>query len=66
LYIGSCVYTRLLDLLEHPLPDQNQTARLLQSGMLFLRQTVRRGEQLLAQVPTNEDDEVRRTAALWL
>jgi hypothetical protein len=34
--------------------------------MLFLRQTVRRGEQLLAQVPTNEDDEVRRTAALWL
>ncbi|MFM7161669.1 MAG: acyl-CoA dehydrogenase family protein [Planctomycetaceae bacterium] len=66
LYVSSCVYARLLDLLEHPLPDQNQTARQLQSGLLFLRQAVRRGEQLLAQVPANEDDEVRRTAALWL
>lgn len=66
LYIASCVYARLLDQLERPLSDQTQTARVLQSGLLFLRQTVRRNDQLLAQVATNEDDEIRRTSALWL
>ena len=66
LFAASCVYSRLFHLVSHPGPDANHAARQLQAGLLYLNQSARRNEVLLAALKSNDDDEVGRTADAWI
>ncbi|MCY2962579.1 MAG: acyl-CoA dehydrogenase family protein, partial [Planctomycetota bacterium] len=66
LYVSGCVYSRLFDLLATPGRDEAETARQLQAGLLYMRLAARRNDVRFAELKENEDDEIRRTAALWL
>lgn len=66
LFVASCVYSRLFGLMATDGGDERQTARQLQSGLLYLKIAGRRNDQRLAELRENDDDEVRRTASAWL
>ena len=66
LFVGSCVYSRLFALLSNPGRDEAETARQLQAGLLYMRLAARRNDARFAELQDNDDDEVRRTAAVWL
>ena len=66
LFAASCVYSRLFHLVSHPGSDANHAARQLQAGLLYLNQSARRNDVLLAALKSNDDDEVGRTADAWV
>ena len=66
LFAASCVYSRLFHLVSHFGPDASHAARQLQAGLLYLNQSARRNDVLLAALKSNDDDEVRRTADAWV
>jgi hypothetical protein len=66
LFAASCVYSRLFHLVAHPGPDAAHAARQLQAGLLYLNQSARRNDVLLAALKSNDDDEVGRTADAWI
>lgn len=76
LFISSCVYSRLMSLLGQPDTDAALVQRHLQAGLLYMQLAQRRNAQRLAELPSvanlvptsgdNDDDEIQRTAALWL
>ncbi len=76
LFVSSCVYSRLMSLLAHPDHEPRVLQRDLQSGQLYMQLAHRRNAQRLSELPSlrnlmltpgdNDDDEIARTAALWL
>jgi acyl-CoA dehydrogenase family member 9 len=76
LFVSSCVYSRLMTLLSRSDHDPGTLQRDLQSGLLYMQLAHRRNAQRLSELPSlhnfvltpgdNDDDEISRTAALWL
>lgn len=66
LFMSSCVYSRLMSMLSHPGNDSPHTNRDLQTGLLYLELAHRRNAQRLLEINDNDDEEITRTATLWL
>ncbi len=66
LFHMSCVYARLTALLSNDKNDEATRQRELQTGLCYLRIAGRRNAQRFAALKSNDDDELNRTAGVWL
>lgn len=66
LFMASCVYARLLSLVAEGNLDAPDTARDLQTGLLYLRIANRRNNQRFSAIADNDDITYTKTADAWL
>jgi alkylation response protein AidB-like acyl-CoA dehydrogenase len=65
LFVASCVHSRLMGLVTQHASTAD-TARDLETGLLYLQLARRRNTQRLAELGSNDDAVVNKTAELWL
>ncbi len=66
IFLSSCVYSRLSSLVERADVVDTNRARDFQTGLLYMRMAHRRNTIRLAELKTNNDSELNRTAISWL
>jgi acyl-CoA dehydrogenase family member 9 len=66
LFHASCVYARLTKLLSNDKIDDAARQKELQTGLCYLRVAFRRNNERFAALKSNDDQELNRTARLWL
>jgi len=66
LFHASCVFARLSGLLADKRVDEATRQRELQTGLFYLHTAFRRNKERLAALKSNDDEELLKTAKLWL
>ena len=66
LFMASCGSSRLMPLVAAGSLDEPETARDLQTGLLYLKIAERRNRARLAAIADNDDDAYTKTADAWL
>jgi acyl-CoA dehydrogenase family member 9 len=66
LFHESCVYARLTGLLSDSRVDDKTRQRELQTGLCYLDIASRRNNERLKALHSNNDDELNKTAEMWL
>jgi alkylation response protein AidB-like acyl-CoA dehydrogenase len=66
LFHESCVYARLSGLLSDSRVDDKARQRELQTGLCYLDIASRRNAERLKAIHSNNDDELNKTAEMWL